>query len=101
MKPSAKHFLRYDAQTFERDGFIQVSGDVHRLAQSPRFWKINVTVRTRDPETGETEKRIIGFKTEERAKLSELSHLINDHIHQEDDFLQECVSVMVVARVVM
>lgn len=93
--------MRYDAQTYEQQGFIEVRGRVRELAQSPRFWQINVTVRTRDPETGETEKRIISFKTEERAKLSELSHLINDRIHQEDDFLQECVSVMVVARVVM
>lgn len=98
LKPS-NHLLRYDAQTYERDGFIERSGRVGDMAQKPRFWQVTATCRTIDPDTGEMMKHHFKFKDCVRAKLSELSQLINERIHQEDDYLPDCISVMVVARI--
>lgn len=102
MTPSKKDFVRYDAQQYEQDGFIEVSGRVRAMAASkPRFWQITATARTQDPATGEQRKHHFKFKTNDRYKLSELAPLINDSIHQEEDFLPDCLSVMVVARVMI
>lgn len=100
-KPSRRDFLRYDAQTYEQQGFIEVRGRVRELAQTPRFWQVTATARTQDPATGEQRKRHFKFKTNQRYKLSELSATINERIHQEEDFLPDCLSVMVVARVMI
>ena len=102
IKPSA-HFVRYDAQTYERDGFIEVSGRVRELAQEPRYWQVTATARTTDPEsdTGEIRRHHFKFTTSERYRLSELSPVINERIHAEDDYLPDCLSVIVVARVMM
>ena len=99
LKPSKRHFLRYDAQTYETQGFIQVSGNVQKLAQNPRFWQVTATAKTQEPVTGEQQTKHFKFKPTERLKLSELAPLINDFIHAGDDFLPDCVSVMVCARV--
>lgn len=99
IKPSKKHFLRYDAQTYDENGFIEVSGKVRELAQKPRFWQITATAKTQDPKTGEQQTKHFKFKPTERLKLSELAPLINDFIHAGDDFLPDCISVMVCARV--
>lgn len=102
MKPSKRDFLRYDAQRYEQDGFIEVSGRVRALALSkPRFWQVTATARTQDADGTEQRKHHFKFRTERRYRLSELAPVINDRIHQEDDFLPDCVSVMVVARVMM
>lgn len=93
--------MRYDAQTYEQQGFIEVRGRVRELAQTPRFWQVTATARTQDPATGEQRKRHFKFKTNQRYKLSELSATINERIHQEEDFLPDCLSVMVVARVMI
>lgn len=98
LKPS-NHLLRYDAQTYEQHGFIETRNRVRDLAQQPRFWQVTATARTQDPDTGEIRKHHFKFVTEERAKLSELSQAINERIHQEDDYLPDCLSVMVVARI--
>lgn len=98
LRPS-RHLIRYDAQTYERDGFIEVKGRVRDLAQKPRYWKVTATARTQDPDVGELATHRFEFVTEDRAKLSELSHVINERIHAEDDFLPDCLSVMVVARI--
>ena len=37
------------------------------------------------------------FRTHQKCRLSELSELVNDEIHKTDDFLPDCMSVMVVA----
>jgi len=95
------HFLRYDAQRYEKDGFIEVAGRVRELAQKPRYWQVTATAKTQDPATGEQRKHHFKFKTNQRYKLSELSATINERIHEEDDFLPDCLSVMVVARVMM
>ena len=58
LKPSKKHFLRYDAQTYEKEGFIQVSG-----------------------------------------KVRELAPIVNEKIHEDEDYLPDCISVLVCARV--
>jgi len=98
-KPSGRDFLRYDAQTYEQQGFIEVKGRVRELAQKPRYWQVTATARTQDPATGEQRKHHFKFITKDRAKLSELSALINERIHEEDDYLPDCISVMVVARI--
>ena len=51
LKPSKRHFLRYDAQTYETNGFIEVSGKVRELAQKPRFWQITAKAITEDKTT--------------------------------------------------
>ena len=101
MTPSKRDFLRYDAQRYEKDGFTEVSGRVRELAQKPRFWQVTATARTRDPETGEVVKHHFNIKARGRYMLSELAPVINDEIHSHDDYLPDCISVMVVARVMM
>lgn len=101
MKPSSRDFLRYDAQTYAERGFIEVSGRVRELAQKPRYWQVTATAKTQDPATGEKRRHHFKFMTNERAKLSELSAAINERIHAEDDYLPDCESVMVVARIMV
>lgn len=95
------HFVRYDAQTFEQNGFIEVAGRVRQLAQKPRYWQVTATCKTQDPATGEMQKKHFKFQTQDRFKLSELAPIVNDQIHADDDYLPDCISVMVVARVMM
>jgi hypothetical protein len=97
LKPSKKHFLRYDAQTYETQGFIEVSGKVREMAQKPRYWQVTVTPITTDGQ--QLDRTHIKFTTDKRAKLSELAPVINEHIFSLDDFLEKCVSVNVCARV--
>ena len=97
LKPSKRHFLRYDAQTYDTDGFIEVSGKVRELAQKPRYWQISITPKTTDGNL--VDKTNIKFTSDKRMKLSELAPIINKHIFALDDFLPKCISVLVVARV--
>ncbi len=76
-----------------------MSGNVQKLAQNPRFWQVTATAKTQEPATGEQQTKHFKFKPTERLKLSELAPLINDFIHEGDDFLPDCISVMVCARV--
>lgn len=99
LKPSKKHYLRYDAQTYEKSGFIEVAGKVQQLAQKPRFWQITAKAITQDPSTFEQQTKHFKFNTSERVKLGELAPVVNEYIHDGDDFLPDCVSVMVCARV--
>lgn len=101
LRPSKRDFLRYDAQRYETDGFIEVSGRVRDPAQKSRYWKITATARTRDPETGERMKHHFNIKADDRYTLSELAPIVNDRIHAEEDYLPDCESVMVVARVML
>ncbi len=101
LRPSKRDYLRYDAQRYATDGFIEVSGRVRDLAQKPRYWKITATARTRDPETGERMKHHFNIKADDRYTLSELAPIVNDRIHAEEDYLPDCESVMVVARVML
>ena len=100
MTPS-NNLVRYDAQTYEKSGFIEVRGKVRELAQKPRYWQITATAKTTDPETGEVAKHHFKFRTDGRCRLSELAPIVNEQIHAEDDYLPDCLSVMVVARVMM
>ena len=97
LKPSKRHFLRYDAQTYEKSGFIEVAGKVQQLAQKPRFWQVTATPITTDGQ--QLDRTHIKFTTPSRVKLSELAPVINEHILSLDDFLEKCVSVIVCARV--
>ena len=100
MIPS-RHYLVYDAQTYDERGFLEVSGRVRDMAQKPRHWQITATARTQNPETGEMVKHHFKFRTHQKCRLSELSELVNDEIHKTDDFLPDCMSVMVVARILL
>ena len=100
MIPS-RHYLVYDAQTYAERGFLEVSGRVRDMAQKPRHWQITATARTQNPETGEMVKHHFKFRTHQKCRLSELSELVNDEIHKTDDFLPDCMSVMVVARILL
>ena len=100
MIPS-RHYLVYDAQTYAERGFLEVSGRVRDMAQKPRHWQITATARTQNPETGEMVKHHFKFRTHQKCRLSDLSALVNDEIHKTDDFLPDCVSVMVVARILL
>ena len=119
LKPSKRHFLRYDAQTYETRGFIELSGKVQEMAQKPRFWQITAKAITQDPKTGEQQSKHFKFNPTDRLKLGELAPIVNEYIHDGnafetiwefpyrvneyihdgDDFLPDCVSVMVCARV--
>ena len=101
LHPSKRDFLRYDAQRYEQDGFTEVSGRVIQLAQSPRFWQVTATAKTQSADGREQRRHHFKFKTDGRYKLSELAPVISERIHQEDDFLPDCLSVMVVARVML
>ncbi len=98
LKPS-NNFVLYDAQTYEKDGFIKVSGNVRKLALKPRFWQVTATAKTQDSKTGEVQEKHFKFNPDDRFMLSELAPIINNHIHEGDDFLHDCISVMVCARV--
>ena len=66
IKPSKRHFLRYDAQTYDTSGFIEVSGKVRELAQKPRFWQITAKAITQDPITHEQQAKHFKFTTPAR-----------------------------------
>lgn len=100
MTPS-KHYIRYDAQTYAEQGFLEVSGKVREMAQKPRYWQVTATARTQDPATGEMVKHHFKFRTHQKCRLSELSALVNDEIHKAEDFLPDCLSVMVAARIML
>ena len=97
LKPSKRHFILYDAQTYEKTGLTQVNGKVREMAQKPRFWQVTATPITTDGQ--QLDRTHIKFNTPNRVKLSELAPVINEHIFSLDDFLEECVSVIVCARV--
>lgn len=98
LKPS-NHLLRYDAQTYEQQGFIETRNRVRDLAQKPRHWSVSVTCMTQDPATGDKLRTHFNFRPIGRYMLSELAPVINEEIHAHDDYLPDCLSVMVVARI--
>lgn len=97
LKPSKRHYLRYDAQTYETQGFIKESGSVKAMAKVPQFWQVSITPKTTDGV--QIDKTSLKFTSDKRMKLSELAPIINEHIFALDDFLPKCISVIVVARV--
>lgn len=109
LKPSKRHFLRYDAQTYEEKGFIDLCGiplKMHndttkdqRFAKEPRFWYVTATAITQNEDATEKRKTHFKFTTDQKTTLGELSIVVNDHINKDNDFLPDCVSVMVCARV--
>ena len=68
LKPYKKHYLRYDAQTYETQGFIDLSGKVQETAQKPRFWQVTATPITTDGQ--QIDRTHIKFNTPNRVKLS-------------------------------
>ena len=97
LKPSKRHFILYDAQTYEKTGLTQVNGNVRAMAQKPQLWRVSVNPVTTDGV--QIDKTRLVFSPKERLKLSELAPIINEHIHSIDDFLDKCISVIVCARV--
>lgn len=109
LKPSKRHYLRYDAQTYETQGFIDLHGiplKMHndttkdqRFAKVPRFWQVTAKAITQNKDSTERRNTFFKFETKEKCLLSELSEIVNEHIFSDNDFLPDCVSVMVCARV--
>lgn len=109
LKPSKNHFLRYDAQTYETQGFINLCGiplKMHndttkdqRFAKEPRFWQVTAKAITQNEDATEKRTTFFKFVTDTKITLGELSIVINDHIGKDNDFLPSCVSVMICARV--
>ena len=97
LKPSKRHFILYDAQTYEKTGLTQVNGNVRAMAQKPQLWRVSVNPVTTDGV--QIDKTRLVFSPKERLKLSELAPIINEHIFNLDGFLDKCVSVIVCARV--
>ncbi len=97
LKPSKRHFILYDAQTYEKTGLTQVNGNVRAMAQKPQLWRVSVNPVTTDGK--QIDKTRLVFSPKERIKLSELAPIINEHIHSLDDFLEKCISVIVCARI--
>ena len=101
LKPSAKHYLQYDAATFEHEGFKTLNGRISQLALEPRFWSISVNVRTENYDgTGEV-KDHFNFKTSERCKLSDLRDYIKKLVLDKEDYAPVCTQCLVTARVMM
>ena len=110
LKPSKRHFLRYDAQTYETQGFIDLCGiplKMHndttkdqRFSKEPRFWYVTATAITQNEDATEKRKTHFKFTTDQKTTLGELSIVVNDHINKDNDFLPDCVSVMDKVRVV-
>lgn len=71
LKPSSKHFLQYDAATFENF------------------------------EGTEKIKDHFNFKTSERCKLSDLREQVKKEVLDKDDYLPVCTQCLVTARVMM
>ena len=85
--------MRYDAQTYETRGFIDLSGKVQEMAQKPRFWQITAKAITKDPKLANNNLSI-KFNPTDRLKLGELSTtIVNNYIHDGDNFLPDCVSL--------
>ena len=82
-----------DMANFSVDCSVQIQ------ALKPRFWQVTATAKTQDPSTGEVQEKHFKFNPDDRFMLSELAPIINNHIHEGDDFLPDCISVMVCARV--
>ena len=60
---------------------------------------MTATAKTQDPSTGEVQEKHFKFNPDDRFMLSELAPIVNERIHEDEDYLPDCVSVMVVARV--
>jgi hypothetical protein len=101
LKPSAKHFLQYDAATFENEGFKTLNGRISQLALEPRFWSVSVKVVTENPEGTERIKDHFSFKTAQRCRLSDLREQIKREVLDKDDYLEVCTQCLVTARVMM
>lgn len=97
LKPSKRHYLRYDAQTYETSGIIEACGNVREMAKKPRLWRVSVSPVTTDGT--QIDKTRIVFNTDKPCRLSELAPVINEHIFGMNDFLEQCVSVIVCARI--
>ena len=78
LKPSAKHYLQYDAATFENEGFKTLNGRISQLALEPRFWSVSVKVIT-----------------------SDLRDQVKREVLDKDDYLPVCTQCLVTARVMM
>ena len=102
LMPSSKHYVVYDAVTYEQNGFIKRAGNVARLSQTPQFWCVAVICRTQDKDGGDIQEDKFTFKTKGKCRLSDVAGLINCKILKEDTGYKEvCLSVMVTARIMM
>ncbi len=90
LKPSAKHFLQYDAATFESEGFKTLNGRISLPAIEPR-WSVSVKVITENFEGTEKIKDHFNFKKlPSVAKLSDLRDQVKKEVLDKDDYLPVC-----------
>ncbi len=101
LKPSSKHFLQYDAATFENEGFKTLNGRISQLALEPRFWSVSVKVITESYDGLKKIKDYFYFKTSERCKLADLRDQVKREVLDKDDYLPVCTQCLVTARVMM
>ena len=79
LKPSKRHFLRYDAQTYETQGFIDLCGiplKMHndttkdqRFSKEPRFWYVTATAITQNEDATEKEKLTLNLQQIKKQRL--------------------------------
>ena len=87
LKPSKRHFLRYDAQTYETQGFIDLCGiplKMHndttkdqRFSKEPRFWQVTAKAITQNEDATEKRTTFFKFVTDTKITLGELSIVVN------------------------
>ena len=104
LKPSATHFLQYDAATFENEGFKTLNGRISQLALEPRFWSVSVKVVT---ETVDVYRVLSLFQVNDPCIQHAIKKLLcaGDQVKKEvldkDDYLPVCTQCLVTARVMM
>lgn len=95
LKPS-RHWVLYNALTFQEKGFSKVNGNVRNLSNKSRHWRINVTLTI---DNGSTVTVIpLSFNSPNRFMLSELGQYVNQEIHEKYD-LTRCLKCMVKAYI--
>jgi hypothetical protein len=99
--PSDKHFLEYDASTFENEGFKTLHGRISQLAMQPRYWCVTVKVLTENYDGTGQIKDEFNIKTKTRYMLSDLRDYIKKLVLDKDDYLPVCTQCLVTARVMM
>jgi len=101
LKPSKKHYLQYDAATFEHEGFKTLNGRVSQLALEPRFWSVSVVIKTENYDGTGKIKDHFSFPSKKRCKLEGLREEIKEEIYKKKDYAPVCTQCLVTARVMM
>lgn len=96
LKPS-KHFIKYDAKTYEEKGFTSLHGNVANLSLKPRHWKVYLQVIFEDDKTKEVTPITISVQGKHRA--SAMGKLVNNAIHNTIANIEDCTACLVTAYI--